>query len=431
MEAAPQTANGTQKKARNSNMEILRIICMILIVAYHFVGNTQGFIEYPQYSTFNLVAYHTIGLWGQAAVLCFVMITGYYTVTGAVRVSKILRLAIETWFYSILITALMVYTGILEYDFEVGLRTFFPLLMRDYWFITDYIILLLLAPLLNRLVRSTTKKELGYLMGVLLVAAYFLSGMREFDYVSTPAVLVVFYLLAAYIRLYPNRLTESRRIAPVVLLACVVFGYLLMDLMNGIYQGTAKPLKTLEEDPELLKFFAASVIILAVLALAPIRRKKETLALALVVLIFASILVYMPYRGLDIRGFVEERYSILMGLAAVSLFLTFKNMKPRSSRAVNWLAGGTLGVYLIHNHWYLQLHYWKELFPVDMLMQDWFPVRALAVIVGLVLLFLVVDRVRELIFLPFARLRPVRAICGKMDSEFSELFAGPEERRDP
>ncbi len=431
METVPSTATGTQKKARNSNMEVLRIICMILIVAYHFVGGTQSAIEYPQYSTFNLVAYHTIGLWGQAAVLCFVMITGYYTITGTVRVSKILRLAIETWFYSILITALMVYAGILEYDFEVGIRTFFPLLMRDYWFITDYIILLLLAPLLNRLIRSATKKEMGYLMAVLLVVAYFLSGMREFDYVATPAVLVVFYILAAYIRLYPNRLTESRRIAPAVLLACVVFGYVLMDLMNGIYQGTAKPLKTLEEDPELLKFFAASVVILAILALAPIKRKKEALALAFVALLFASILVYMPYRGLDIRGFVEERYSILMGLTAVSLFLTFKNMKPRSSRAVNWLAGGTLGVYLIHNHWYLQLHYWKELFPVDMLMQDWFPLRALAIVVGLVLLFLVVDRIRELFFRPFAKLRPVRAICERMDAEFSGLFAGPEERRDP
>ncbi len=420
-----------RKRERNSNLEILRIICMFLIVAYHFVGNTQGFIEYPQHSTFNLVSYHTIGLWGQAAVLCFVMITGYFTVAGTVRISKVLRLAIETWFYSILITALMVYAGILEYDFEVGIRTFFPLLMRDYWFITDYIILLLLAPLLNRLIRSATRRELGYLVAVLLVVTYFMSGMKEFDYAATPAVLIVFYILAAYIRLYPNRLTESRRIPPLVLLACVLFGYVLMDLMNGIYQGTAEPLNTLKEDPELLEFFAASVIILAVLALAPIGRKKEVLALALVVLLFASILVYMPYRGLDIRGFVEERYSILMGLTAVSLFLTFKNMRPRSSRAVNWLAGGTLGVYLIHNHWYLQLHYWQELFPVDMLMRDWFPLKAMAVIAGLVLLFLVVDRFRELLFRPFAGMRPVRAVCDRMDSRFSELFADPEERGDP
>lgn len=53
----------SQKKERNSNLEILRIICMILIVLYHFVGCTE-YIEFPQYSTFNLVSYHTMGLWG-------------------------------------------------------------------------------------------------------------------------------------------------------------------------------------------------------------------------------------------------------------------------------------------------------------------------------------------------------------------------------
>lgn len=342
--------------------------------------------------------------------------------TGTVRISKIVYLAIETWFYSIIITVAMMCAGILEYNPEVGLRTFFPLLMREYWFITDYIILLFLTPLLNILIRNTTKKTLEYMVAVLLIVGYFMSSVREYEYISTPFIFIVAYLFAAYLRFYPNRITESKKIPPIIFLICVIFGFILMYLMDGMYQGTMRPLKTMEEDSGILIFFVMSVATLVALIIAPFKRKKEIVALALIALCFASILIYMPYRGLDIRGIVEERYSILMGLSAVSLFLTFKNMKPRHIRAINWLAKGTLGVYLIHFHSFLRTHYWKELFPVDSLMQDWFLLRTLTIIVGLVIVFMILDRGREVLFHSFTKLDFIRVACDKLDSKFLGLF---------
>lgn len=414
-------------KVRDSNLELLRIICMFLIVGYHFVGGTESWIVYPQFSTFNLVAYHCIGLWGQAAVLCFVMITGYFMINGRVRLSKIIRLAAETWFYSIGLTAIMVWAGLAELNPDMTLRTFFPLMFRSYWFITDYIILLLISPILNRLIHVLSRKELGYSIVVMLFVLFVWGGMTEFGFVQTIPFMIIFYMLAGYIRLYPNRVTESRRIAPAVLVSCVVFGIVLISVMNDIYQGTAKPLKLFEEDSALLWFIVISSLIAAVIIASGLRHRWEILAVFLIMVLFASAFVYLPYRGLGIRGFIEERYSIMIGMAAVSLFLTFKNLNLGRNRVINWLAGGVLGVYLIHNHIYFSAYYWTELCPVDMLMDDMFLPKALVLLASIVLVCILIDKLRGWLAGPIVSSSPVSHFLRKMDDAYDRLMNRDEE----
>ena len=38
------TLQPTEKKQRNSSFELLRIICMLLIVAHHYVVHTEGLL---------------------------------------------------------------------------------------------------------------------------------------------------------------------------------------------------------------------------------------------------------------------------------------------------------------------------------------------------------------------------------------------------
>ncbi len=409
-------------KARDSNLELLRILCMALIVGYHFVGGTESWITYPQFSTFNLVAYHSVGLWGQTAVLCFVLITGYFMVDGRVKASKIIRLAAETWFYSVAITAIMVWAGLAELNPDITLRTFFPLMFRSYWFITDYILLLLIAPILNKLIHTLSKRELGYSIGVMLFVIYVWGGMTEFGVAQTIPFFVVFYMLAGYIRLYPNSITESKKVSSAVLLSCIVFGILLMATMNGIYQGTAKPLKLFIEDPALLWFIIGSTLVVAGIAASGIRRKKEVLLAALVVILFVSMFVYLPYRGLGIRGFLEDRYSVMIGLSAVALFLTFKNLDLGSNRVINWLAGGSLGVYLIHNQFLFCTYYWKKLFPEDMLMDPMFLPKVLLAILLIVLACILVDKLRGWLAGPIVRSGPICSILKRADDAFSRFM---------
>lgn len=410
--------------SRDSGLELLRIVCMVLIVAYHMVGGTQDWIEYPDRWAWNLVSYHAMGLWGQAAVLCFVMITGYFMVLKRVRASKIIRLAAEVWFYSVAISAVMVWAGIAEWDWSTCLVTALPILSREYWFVTDYIILLLLSPVLNRMLTALSRRQFGYGLAIMLAVAYVCSGLMRFEFLGSIPFMVLFYSLAAYIRLHPAPVMGNRILWPVLLVLCMAYGFLLMLVMNGIYQGTGEPLLVQSEDPAIAWYVVGSLAILAAIAISPVPRKSAVLAVAAAIVLLLSYWVVMPYRGLGTRGLIEERWSILMGLAAVSMFLTFRNMHMPTIRAVNWMAGGVLGVYLVHEHWAVKDWVWSRLFEPDMLMQSDFVIAAPTAIVLLVLVCILIDRARDLIlFRQVAKLGPVSRVSARADAAFDRILS--------
>lgn len=56
-----------------------------------------------------------------------------------------------------------------------------------------------------------------------------------------------------------------------------------------------------------------------------------------------------------------ERFSALQILNAICLFYIFKNMEIKSSKAINIIASGTLGVYLIHENNYFKFFLWNKI----------------------------------------------------------------------
>ena len=67
---------------RQSNIELVRIIVMLSIVAHHFVVNS-GLLELmsPTLNVANDVYLWLFGMWGQVGKNCLVLITGYFMCT--------------------------------------------------------------------------------------------------------------------------------------------------------------------------------------------------------------------------------------------------------------------------------------------------------------------------------------------------------------
>lgn len=65
-------------KIRNSNLEILRIVSMILIIVHHYV--VHGQFEWSNTITTNKILLEVLSLGGKLGVNCFVLITGYFMV---------------------------------------------------------------------------------------------------------------------------------------------------------------------------------------------------------------------------------------------------------------------------------------------------------------------------------------------------------------
>lgn len=99
-------------KKRDSNIELFRIIAMLLIVAHHYVVNSgiTQIIAEPPY-TWHTYFLYLFGMWGKIGINCFVLITGYFMCTADISLRKFLRLLLEIWFYNIVIYAAFVISG--------------------------------------------------------------------------------------------------------------------------------------------------------------------------------------------------------------------------------------------------------------------------------------------------------------------------------
>ncbi len=146
-------------KEKNDGIEWLRILSMMMIVTLHVLG--QGGILSAAART--SAGHYRIGwLYETAAfgaVDCFALISGYVGVNSSFRPSRLLKLWLQTVFYTLGLTALC---ACLRPDWltkGIWLKAALPFTMGAYWYVTAYAGLLLLAPLLNRAVRAASAPE--------------------------------------------------------------------------------------------------------------------------------------------------------------------------------------------------------------------------------------------------------------------------------
>ena len=189
---------------RDSNLELYRILVMLLIVSHHYVVNS-GVLEkmYENPLSTNSVFLFLFGAWGKTGINCFMMITGYFMCKSRITLEKYVRLLFEVVFYNIVIAFVFAITGygtwrkIIEACFVVRR-------VNNGDFTACFLIFYLLIPFWNILLNSISKKQHQYLLAILGFLYVFCGTMPSFgvafNYVSWFGFL---YLVAAYIRLYP------------------------------------------------------------------------------------------------------------------------------------------------------------------------------------------------------------------------------------
>ncbi len=79
-----------------SNLELYRIIVMLLIVAHHYVVNS-GLMEVmmSQPTSGKSIFLSLFGMWGKTGINCFVLITGYFMCRSEITLRKFLKLLLE------------------------------------------------------------------------------------------------------------------------------------------------------------------------------------------------------------------------------------------------------------------------------------------------------------------------------------------------
>lgn len=201
----------TDKKKRDINAELLRVLAMILIVSGHYIYTgvkktmdpslfdvKDGFIESLNYVTMEL-----LWLLAGIGVDCFVMITGYYMIG-----KETMRWggALKTWAQTLFYSSTLFIVGALCFNqpatLEMAARAFLPINQKCYWFVTSYVGLLFIAPFLSRLANTLTQRQYQWLLAVMFLLTFqFLYGKAYLQ--DTPlGVMTFMFLTAGYVRKY-------------------------------------------------------------------------------------------------------------------------------------------------------------------------------------------------------------------------------------
>ena len=194
---------------RNMSVEYLRVVFISFIVLLHIlwkdygglygVVNSQSANPYIQLGLTNLV---TLGVTG------FILISGFYGVK--LKISRIVSLGIQTFFYALLSAILIkIFWG--GNVFKKLIDTPLSLFDGDWWFVTDYLILMLLSPFLNAGLEKIDKKTLAIVIAILSFIMYGAEWLHAKD--SSMPLLLFFntYLIGRYIRLYPIMWLDRNR----------------------------------------------------------------------------------------------------------------------------------------------------------------------------------------------------------------------------
>lgn len=113
------------KAQRNSNIELLRIIAMLMITAYHY--SIYSFYAEDLYFSHSKYFIDLIGNYGKTGVNLFVMFSGYYLAAQEFRLKRLLKIAGQLWFYSLSALAIAVLAFGCSADMGILRLSVFPI----------------------------------------------------------------------------------------------------------------------------------------------------------------------------------------------------------------------------------------------------------------------------------------------------------------
>ena len=145
---------------RKSNVELLRIVAMLMIIGLHFFGYANAASIYDGVQSANSYFWKIAESFCVGGVNIFVLISGWFlTNKGSVNIRKIVDLIIQVAFWSGIGFLLICLFGISPFNIKTMIKVMLPYFFGMRWFVTAYIIYFLLIPFLNAGLSALGKKS--------------------------------------------------------------------------------------------------------------------------------------------------------------------------------------------------------------------------------------------------------------------------------
>lgn len=366
---------------RDSNYELLRIIATFFVVLWHAIihanllNKTSGTVNFVLVALIFITIIH---------VSLYMLITGYYQCNGNFKLSKLLSLIGEVWFYNIIINSILMITGVVKYTNIEFLKQTFIFNYECYWYIGCYIVTYLLSPYLNKLIHNCSRADLKkiiiinigcfsilpYLTGNI---SFLISGFNLYQF-------LMMYFIGAYIRKY--NLNEE-----------------FLSRMN-VYQK---------------RFVYLSVYILLLLLNFSLFYLKDTLRL-----LDSNILKHIAN---NIEMYFYEYNSPFVVFESIFIFMFFGTFQIKC-RFINLISSTTVGIYLIHESCYMQkiIYNLLDLTNKNYMSSNLFIPRLLITVLIIFVVCSVLELLRKVLSKLIFKIKPINYIWKSLNEKISKLL---------
>lgn len=287
------------QNTRHGGIELLRIVAMFAIVSSHLYYHLGCKLGSDELLPVNGWFLDFLSIGGTFGVDLFILISGYFhaSKSNTFPWRRIRRLHSSILFYSIIpFIALSLCGGVKAHPAawaSLGrsptLSAFFPVITNQWWFVTDYFVLAIFSPFLDRFLQNLSHHDFSILIAVIL--GLFVALPTSFG-----------HLLPEKSQWFENHL--------VWFFACYCIG-------------------------DYLRRFEHVVACV-----------KTWCLVAATTIGIAFVWFSLCFLSINLRG----RQQLPIVVSAISCFILFKRIKMRNCSIAAKAAGTTFGIYLIHEH---------------------------------------------------------------------------------
>ena len=197
-----------KKKERNSSLELLRILCMIFIIFHHYAVHS-GFAITCNSIGFNEILIKLMSTGGEMACNIFILISGYFLVESKFSFKRLLKLIIKIIVITSVICISLYSFNLVEYN-PTHLRIMLQPFFYGPWFIVAYVMLYMISPALNEMLKKLDKSQFKKIIAILLIIKFVIPNLTKNAW-SFSAIdgFLVMYIIGAYFKLFTIETTKN------------------------------------------------------------------------------------------------------------------------------------------------------------------------------------------------------------------------------
>lgn len=328
-------------KVRESNVELLRVICMFLIILHHYVAHSVTISM--EYCPNKVIAYF-VGGGGKICFNAFIVISAWFLVDKKFSLQRFIKVWLQVLFYSVTFTII---TMLISDTFTVKnlFSCILPIAGNSHGFAANYLLFYLLFPFIQKMLNSLKQRDVVIVLSLVFYAQVvskvvgIVNGYTQ-NFSSEIGHFIFCYILTYYLKKWPPKWISNNRFH--------------LAVWTGIW---------------LLAFQA-------------------------------NCMMYLWGNGNQLTKWIgnlaQDETSILFIIAGFALFFFMNNIKIQPCYIINKLASFTFGILLFHDHNFFRPIFWNNIvIPKTWYYANFYIIRVL--IMGICIFYVgcVIDFIRQ------------------------------------